>query len=677
MRKRLSGLGGVGPSVRGQLLMACVRSTMSFGQQARATLPTEVRELAEVEALMAAKLSRHPLWRYHRGEVRRSEILKEMRIPPLSAFFKYIKVKHWGHVLRAESSSLERSAILGQFFPEQSAISPGREAYLRTIADEKDVPPSERLVYSLQDQVARHLTRECGLSPAMIESLLQPCQQEEEEAQQEELSESEQKGHEAKELERYAERKQFYYLATRAAFIYSTVEEWTSHGSAQWEKEQLWGEMLCKHLEGKSRSTAAAAQKVEHVEKLQVWQNNEQGVADASLHKKTIEATFVLTGGASATLESLQGGEQHSAAIPGVVINPQCFESGEVAIIHTKQGNEKQRGTAIVSFSGPVWLHQVRAFKQGSTAMKFKHVGTVEEGWEAYTGDAFTCGGFCSEIKSLRKMVLPGEKGTLLEFARDSPLYMVTAASSISTKAIRIRKMPHAAGNCPSCDWRWTKNFSQNEWDLSSPEVRADALMAHFEHEHPVAEPKVEPLAQALRKVAKQDAQGDYALKKQKQRRGSGVCFWRLKSAGPKLKTRKKHPERYECRICDMRFATSYGSMKQHEQAHQANEPTKSYKVVIKSTPTRAAVGSVQNLYRPEQHAIHPTTGKYYPGPGVKLHKLYIPTILRCKERTKKCLRCHKCEKWKVEFDEEVMTMLARSKRIDLLKRHMRKCKKK
>ncbi|CAD7954746.1 unnamed protein product [Amoebophrya sp. A25] len=235
--------------------------------------------------------------------------------------------------------------------------------------------------------------------------------------------------------------------------------------------------------------------------------------------------------------------------------------------------------------------------------------------------------------------------------------------------------MPHAGGVCPTCGWSWTKEHARSEWDLSNPEARADALMAHYEQKHPASNPSLPKIAQALRKIAKQDTAAEYEGQKQKQRRGSNACYWRLRSVGPKLKTRKKHPERYGCRICSMRFATSNGAMKQHEKAHAANEPTKAYKVLMSRTPTRAAVGSVQNLYRPERHAIHPISGRYYPGPGVRLHSFYVPEILRYQYRRKKYLRCPKCCKWKVENDEQAMSLLARSKRIDLLKRHMRKCK--
>ncbi|CAD7954744.1 unnamed protein product, partial [Amoebophrya sp. A25] len=132
------------------------------------------------------------------------------------------------------------------------------EAYLRTISDERELPPADRVVYSLQEQLAKHLTRECGLSPAMIESLLQPKEKE-----GEELTAADTLGRAdaqiVEEIERqsdfYATRKQFYYVATRVAFIYSTVEQWTAAGREQGEKESLWSELLSKHLEGKAKQT--------------------------------------------------------------------------------------------------------------------------------------------------------------------------------------------------------------------------------------------------------------------------------------------------------------------------------------------------------------------------------------------------------------------------------------
>ncbi|CAD7954745.1 unnamed protein product, partial [Amoebophrya sp. A25] len=121
-----------------------------------------------------------------------------------------------------------------------------------------------------------------------------------------------------------------------------------------------------------------------------VWQCNSRGEAEFNLPMTTTDAEFTLTGDASACLEVVKGGEQMHPLMPGISINPQCLESGEVAIIQAKQGEKKGKSSVAVHFSGPVWLYQVKVFQQGSSAKKFSNIGTAEEGWEDYSGEAFT-----------------------------------------------------------------------------------------------------------------------------------------------------------------------------------------------------------------------------------------------------------------------------------------------
>ncbi|CAD7966944.1 unnamed protein product [Amoebophrya sp. A25] len=548
--------------------------------------------------------------------------------------------------------------------------------------------PEERVIYSLREQLAAHLIRECGLSPAMIDVLLSPPELPRSEIQLKSLPTSQdgkcrtpiqpqRKAQEGADQEdpTYSIRKEFYYLVTRVALISETVAEWTKEErpKIQWEAEKLWGELSAKHIHSRASKRNEGRQVLLIKEKATTWTTFDGAIAPLS-PRISVDLLTQCTGEATAAITALKGGEQATELLPGVTVDTNCFSSAEIAVVSTFLGKGVHRGSAKLSAEVPIWIYQVDLQRTRGTPIDIRKVGQPSEGWEQYSGDGLYLTGSLERVRAIRKLVLPGEPQVQLEDAEDVPIMFIEVPPVIPLEEIRARRMPHAAGVCPGCFWKAVP--PTESWEIGLPEGRAAELIRHVEECHPIDRPEISPLAKALQLAAKEETREEYAAKKEKQRRGSEVCFYRLRSVGPKKKHRKKHPERYHCRICDINFNTSWGSMKQHEACHHEGEPTKCYRLLTVRRCSDIELGAVTNLLRPEQHMKNRTTGRVGPGAGVRLHKIFVPQQLRYLFRRRKYLRCHKCSSWKILFNEEQMTLQALSSRVDRLRKHVRKCKK-
>ncbi|CAD7957813.1 unnamed protein product [Amoebophrya sp. A25] len=603
------------------------------------------------EMLKLMSLAGIPQWKQWDGSVSRHVLRRQAGLTPLEPFIRFIQSRHLAHVMRLSRSRIDRQALVGRFvFDIEEGSDHGKEAHLFRPRYASAVGPAERKVPDILKDFLYHMKNKCGLIPGMVKQLTEP--HEDLVAQ---YGTEEGKKH-------YLTRKAFMYAAQREAYIGDTIADWCRDGECD-GTEEVASRYLSMQLKHGRRSTWKREEdhsKWERAEALYDTQGHLVDVIGASA--QSFDAV------------EINGGEQLLPLAGGTRIDPLTASSGEIQLlfrnIHPQFLANAQPVALVVKSKAPCVIYMIKLQGQ-ETREDIKKA--------ALKGDLARSSGWHSSSIAITDNEGTSKRATQCYLAPDTEMRL-TVASGFSVafaRALTVDPLdiyqsmrPTAAWECPLCRWK-----PEGDFDWYCPRTAHNQFLKHADNHHADLVPPHTALEKRMSELAVAEQSKEQTRRKNRLLRILASGMRVARKAGPRRRANRKLVEKLYCKHCKMVMTTSIGSMEQHILAHKRRDFIILGRIKKRQLAhSGRAVGDLRFEVRPEQHTFCRRTQRNVIGGDARLWKIVVPPEAWTTAQQKK-IKCRKCYKFELDFDEMKQTMRSKAKMVSIMRKHESKCK--
>ena len=173
-KKKISALPGVSQREKGNLFSSIIRSTITYGLEARGMQQDEVNKLKVFDNLLCRLISNYNKITMEKYDVNQSDLRHRLDIPCLETFISYKKASFYGHTLRREGNPLVRRVLTGRFIPEyadSAELNEDEKKFLQFYS-KYDFPSDEVPRATIKSNVYKWLYDCCDVPEGCVEELI-------------------------------------------------------------------------------------------------------------------------------------------------------------------------------------------------------------------------------------------------------------------------------------------------------------------------------------------------------------------------------------------------------------------------------------------------------------------------------------------------------------------------